>query len=301
MRPSGEFCFERSIPGADICRFGGGGGAAAQVSQYTSYLAAAHAQALGGAPPGFTLGGFVTSMVYQNPFTGRLTYNPDANLAEMSADNDTYRAYVNALVEYTYWPTLLSLSKTSVDLYVYDNASADAAALEFGVQVDADITNVALPRFKRSMQTINAVCSSAFAVGQSVIEAEAARNKNKFKADLYLQNYKERTQAIPAGVDAMLKMMVMKNDSYAKFSTASLEENRQAIIAKVDQADKQMRIKEMEIRWPFELYVYWGNLMAANAGGVSKTGSESGGGGSGLSAAMSGIGSILSIVASIWG
>jgi hypothetical protein len=193
------------------------------------------------------------------------------------------------------------MSRDSVDLYIYDNTSADAAIVEFGVQVDADITNVALPRFKRSMQTINAVCSSSFVVGQAIIEAESTRNKNKFKSDLYLQNYKERTQAIPAGVDAMLKMMVNKNDAYTKLSLTLQEENRQAIIAKVDQADKQMRIQEMYMRWPMELFTYWGNLLSAYKGGVSRTGSESGGGGSGLSAAMSGIGSILSIVGMIWG
>ena len=298
MRLGGEFSFERGIPGADICRMGGGsgGGGSSGAVSYPPYMMMSHLNTLGGGTT-VTISEVVNQKYNNSPFKYHVTYDPTVPITRMQTQNDVYLSFVNNMVEYSYWPTLLAMSAAGIDDYVYDNASADNAALEYGNQVDSDVTYSALPRFRRGMQTINAVCSSAFVAGQALIEAEAIRNKCKFKSDLYLQNYRERTTAIPAGVEAMLKMIVMKSDSFMKVDTTLMEECRQTLVARVDQSERAIKYAEMNSRWDLDLYTYWGNMLASIGSASVKTGTESGGGSGAMSGIMSGLGAVMSIVA----
>jgi len=209
--------------------------------------------------------------VGNSPWTAQAAYDPDADIALMVASHATLQALVTLLSTGTTLDTLVSniLSDTYVD-DVVDEYEADA---------NARLTTTILPRFQRGMQNINAVVSSTFVLGQSNIEAEVARNVNRFSAELHLK----------AASDDALKIVQLKLE-YQKIATQFIiEMYRIKIVAKKEENDVTMDIDDRDARWDMEVFQYGCNVLAAIAGASAGT--------KGPSTAQSVIGGAMSGVA----
>lgn len=184
-----------------------------------------------------------------SPWTGQIAYNPDADIATMVASHTTLQDLITLLSTGTTLDTLVAnvLSDTYIDNLVD----------EFAADLDARMLSEIIPRYERGMQDINAVSSSAFAIGRALIEENQDRQVAKFSAELHVKS----------SSDDALKIIQMKLE-YQKLATSMLIElYRIKIVAKKEQNDLTMDIDERDAKWDLEIFQYGGNLLAAISGG----------------------------------
>jgi len=117
-----------------------------------------------------------------------------------------------------------------------------------------------LPRFQAGMRDINAVTSSAFAIGRAIIEDGQTRQVAKYSADLHYKAFS----------DDALRLIALKLESQKSLTHYAGEINRMKIVAKKEQTDVQLEIDESDATWDLELFAHGGNLLAGIGGGVFK-------------------------------
>ena len=252
---------------------GGSGGASGAVS-HSAYLETVHNDWLDNTGVD-TITSSMTDIMDaaqgNSPWTGLTAYDPDTDIAAMITAEDLLQDLVDLLSTGTTLDTLISnvLDETRIDDLV-DEYEADATA-----RLAATI----LPRYRRGMQDINAVVSSAFAIGEAVIESEQERNVNRFSAELHMK----------AGLDDAIRIIQIKLE-YQRIASAMLTEiYRMKIVAKKEETDVNADIDAKDAKWDLEIFQYGANLLASIGGGTavplgpSRTQSVLGGALSGIS------------------
>ena len=149
---------------------------------------------------------------------------------------------------------------------------------EYTADFDARLTSEVLPRFEAGMRDINAVTSSAFAIGRALIEENQDRQVAKFSSDLHLKAFS----------DDAIKVIGMKLEFQRAASAMIAEANRIKIVAKKEENDINIKLGEKDALWDLEIYQYGSNVMASIGGGVSNPGAK------GPSTAQSVIGGAMS-------
>ena len=198
----------------------GGGGSSGAVS-HSAYLETVHQNWLNRTGMDTMTDSITSAMdtaVGASPWIGKAAYNPDVPIAAYEAVLTAFKAILSGIVDTTNWNALWTQSKLSIGVpstlvaadivvaaAVAPASAAVADALDstdvvgitdaeiladvtaFSDQLDDEITTKVLPRFRRGMQDINAVVSSAFPIGQAVIEAFRDRDVAKHNSTLRLE------------------------------------------------------------------------------------------------------------------
>ncbi len=233
----------------------GGGGGSGAVS-YPTYMTDVHNDWLdntGVDTITSSITDVMNSALGNSPFTGLDAYDPDADITAMIAAEDLLQDLVTLLSTGTTLDTLISnvLDETRIDDLV-DEYEADAAAR---------LVTTILPRFRRGMQDINAVVSSAFAIGEAVIEAEQERNVNRYSAEIHAK----------AGLDSAIQVIQMKLE-YQRIASQMLAEiYRMKIVAKKEETDVNADIDDKDAKWDLEVFQYGANLLSSIGGGTAGT------------------------------
>jgi len=276
----------------------GGGGASGKVD-YPTYMKTWHAAALGidlagtGNQLDSNISDVIDAKIGNSPFAALSAYDPTTQVADMASTITDFKTLVDAFSGELEWPDLVDAAITKIATDVYSTTEVNAEIAAYNALVDQELINVLLPRFRRGMQDINAVNASSFVVGQSLIEASAQRDKDKYAADLRLQNQKEKVASIIASIDTMVKLIVGKLDIQRALTQATLEENRLAMIAYKEETDQDIHLSELDGRWDLEVWNYAGNLLASIGAASVRTGQQTSPFMSALGAGMAGIGGIM--------
>ena len=243
----------------------GGGGSSGNVT-HAAYLEAVHASWLDHAGAD-TISDSVTdvmnSALGNSPWTVLSAYNPDAAIAAYEAELAAFKVLLSGLLETTDWETLYNKADTVLAGVAEAAIIADAAA--FGSILDSDMNTKILPRFRRGMQDINAVVSSAFVLGQSVIEGFRDREIAKYTSQLRLDINSKKITA----VDQMIQMMSRRIAWNESLTRMTVESNRIKIVAKKEESDLNATYDEEDGKWDLEVFQYGANAMAAISGGVA--------------------------------
>lgn len=232
---------------------GGGGGGSGAVS-YPAYLQGIHEDWLDGTGAD-TISQSITDVMNtafgNSPWTAALAYDPDTDLTNLIAAPNVLQTLVTLLSTGTGLDTLVSnvLSATYVDDVV----------TEYAADMDARLNAEIIPRFEAGMLDINAVSSSAFAIGRALIEQNQDRQVNKFAAELHLK----------AASDDALKLIQMKLEYQKSVSQMLAEAYRIKIVAKKEETDSNLEFDEKDALWDLEVFKYGGNLIASIGGGTS--------------------------------
>ena len=199
---------------------GGGGGGSGAVS-YPAYMQTVHNDWLDNTGVD-TITDSVTDIMNAalggSPWAAQAPYDPDADITAWEAVVAAFAAILAGITDTTSWAALFTQALTSVgaaptlviaDETVADEAIADEAVVDeavadmagvtgiteavivadvdaFADQLDDEITTKVLPRFRRGMQDINAVISSAFPIGESIIEGFRDREVAKHNSAIRL-------------------------------------------------------------------------------------------------------------------
>lgn len=232
---------------------GGGGGGSGAVS-YPAYMQTVHNDWLdntGVDTISDSITDVMNSALGNSPWLAQSAYDPDTDIAAMI----TAEGLLQTLVDLLSSGTTLDALVTNV----LDESRIDDLVDEFEADAAARLTSTILPRFRRGMQDINAVVSSAFVIGEAVIEAEQERNVNKFSAELHAK----------AGVDSALQLVNLKLE-YQRIASAMLTEiYRMKIVAKKEENEVEMKIDESDALWDLEVFQYGANLLAGIGGGTA--------------------------------
>jgi hypothetical protein len=289
---------------------GGGGSNSGQVD-YPDYIKHVHADWLAHGDPDDpeTFDAIEASVVDvmnaalgASPFAAMVAYDPTTALAAMdvavgqfaaSSFASLFNAYdsqivpstitsFNAVTEYN---SALASIKAQVDAELYSTTEVDADIAAYGTFLTDQIDTEVLPRFRRGMQDINAVQSSAFVVGEAVIESARLREMVKYGTALRLQNYQQRNQIVETAArsipplalnaytsdkDLAYRLATSDLEYRRALATLSVEAQRLRIIAFKEQFETNAEFDEQDAKWDLEVFQHGANIMAGIAGGVGQ-------------------------------
>ena len=180
-----------------------------------------------------------------SPFAVAVPYDPDTDIA-------AYIAAVGSL------NTLVTGFTTGIGSEA--TITGDVANMEAHLEAlkDDRLTGNLIPRFEAGMRDINAVVSSAFVIGRTIIETDADQEVTRNTAS---HESKLRLHYLPTEVEAAS----MKSD----VTRLMIEAYRIKIVAKKEENDDSIEYDVADAKWDLEVYTYGGNLLAAPGGGVS--------------------------------
>jgi hypothetical protein len=241
----------------------GGGGSSGAVS-YPAYLETVHSEWINDAGADIltqSLADTMNSAFGNSPWTGLTAYDPSADITAYDTVMTAYKVILAGIIDTTDWSDLYTHAKNTIDNAV--DITADVTA--FSDILDDEITTKTLPRFKRGMQDINAVVSSAFVIGEAIIEGFRDRDVAKYTSALMLNNH----SLIMTGTEQMMRLMLQRIGWEENYVKMYIEGKRIKIVAKKEQTDQDAKIDEEDALWDMEVFQYGGNLLAAIGGGVS--------------------------------
>lgn len=280
---------------------GGGGGGSGSVN-YPFYMRQFHTWQLDNNNTDFPRYNVVEvqNQLFDNsPWTAYTAYDPDSDISAWEGEIANFFALISGIADEGNWADFYDQAETSIpdaadidlsDVNGITDAEIDNDIDAFSDQLSNDLTTKALPRFRRGMQDINAVVSSAFPIGEAVLEAfrltEVARHGSSIrltaagknadielgKANIRVENEKLKTQVKFFRVQAselMLRLLIDRigwNEAYMK---TFIEANRIKIVAKKEENAVNMKIDEEDALWNIELFQYGANVLASIGGGVS--------------------------------
>ena len=198
----------------------------------------------------------MNTMLGNSPFTGMVAYDPDSDLSESESSVDDLSTLVALLSAGTGLDSLISS--------VLDDSRIDDSVTEFAADLDDRLTSEVLPRFEGGMRDINAVSSSAFAIGKSIIESAQTRQVAKYSADLHMKAF---------GDDA-IQIIGLKLDYQKLLTHSTIESNRIKIVAKKEEVDAGFKIDQADAKWDINVFQPSANMLASIAGGGGVTGEE---------------------------
>ena len=190
----------------------------------------------------------MNTMLGNSPFTGMVAYDPDSALSNSESSVDDFSTLVALLSAGTGLDSLISS--------VLDESRIDDSVTEFAADLDDRLNSEILPRFEGGMRDINAVVSSAFAVGKSIIESAQARQVAKYSADLHMKAF---------GDDA-IRIIGLKLDYQKLLTHFTIESNRIKIVSKKEEVDAGFKIDSADAKWDIGVFQPSANMLASIAG-----------------------------------
>jgi hypothetical protein len=246
----------------------GGGGSSGAVS-HSPYLETVHGDWLNSAGAD-TISSSITdvmsSAIGSSPWIGKVAYDPSVPIAAYETEMAALKLLLAGLSDTVDWAALYAQAELTLvgpgevaliaEVAAYENILAD------------NLTAEVLPRFRRGMQDINAVQSSAFVLGEAVIEAFKDRDVAKYLSTLRLTMGDKKI----AATEQMLQMMARRIGWNGEFVKYAIESNRIKIVALKEELDQNDVIDEHDAKWDLEVFQSGSNVMAASAGGTSTAG-----------------------------
>lgn len=237
-----------------------------------------------------------------NPFSTLLVYDPDTVLATVDAQvaavvalslGTLYGSYDRKIIGATEtnlniatdYAALVTAVKAAIDLELYSTTEVDADITAFSDLLDDQIDSTVLPRFRRGMQDINAVMTSAYVIGAALIEEGRTKEVAKYGTGLRLQNYSQRNQFVATSalqlIQTKLQALTSDGDLAYRMAVSDMEFQRAVtaimadavrtrIVAKKEELDSELELEEKEAKWKLEVFQFGANLLAGVAGGSSQ-------------------------------
>ena len=224
-----------------------------------------------------------------SPWTGQIAYDPDADVAAWENVIAAFATVLAGMDDIVDWAAFYTQAETSVPDITEASGITEAVIVAdvdaFADQLDDEITTKVLPRFRRGMQDINTVTSSAFAIGTSIIEGfrdrEVAKHNSTVRlnamsknADINIANQRLHSEVKSLRLSAteqMLKLMLQRVSFEEVYMKTFIEAKRIKIVAKKEENEVEMDIDDRDAKWDLEVFQYGGNLLSSIGGGTVAT------------------------------
>jgi hypothetical protein len=159
-------------------------------------------------------------------------YVPTTDVAAMSTVVSTFKSSVDALAYHTDFDTMSTAALSEANNAVSVNISS--AIHDFSDALDTEYTGKLTPAFEGGMRDINAIMSSAFVLGTSLLATEKANKISKYGTDVTVAMLDKRIETYTKGIGTMAQMNKDKYDKLKEWATLSLEQKKTGIAANND-------------------------------------------------------------------
>ena len=154
-------------------------------------------------------------------------------------------------------------------MYPVDDTYISARAAAHANILDNELDAKVYPRFEAGMRDINAVMTSAFAIGRAIIETDRNDKVDKFISDMEYQADTKRSDLISAATSETIRLYLQKLEFERVIMAIGIDKARLAIAAQQDYKTEIKAIAADEGRWELECYKYGANLLAGIGGGTT--------------------------------
>ncbi len=203
-----------------------------------------------------------------SPYAAMTAYDPTTPLGAMDTAVGAFNTRVDALDPDGDWEDAVGVAATKADAAVFDDAYATADIAAFRAMIDDQLENIILPRFQAGLRDVNAVMSSAFVIGESIIESMATNDVTKYGTDLRLKFNIQRNDFVLKGVESILRNQYAVVELEKNVAHYTIEANRMEIAAFKEKKDAENSISVKDGRWDIETFQYGANLLASIGGGT---------------------------------
>jgi hypothetical protein len=203
-----------------------------------------------------------------SPYSTMTAYDPTTRLAAMDTAVGAFNTRVDALDPDGEWETSVDTVVAKADADVFDDAYILADIAAFRAKLDEKMIDTVLPRFQAGLRDVNAVMSSAFVIGEGIIEASLNSDVVKYGTDLRVKLNIQRNDFIQKGVESILRNLYAITELEKNVAHYTIEAQRMGIASLKDKKDTESTIAVKNGRWDLETFAYGGNLLAAIGGGV---------------------------------
>ena len=203
-----------------------------------------------------------------SPYGGMTAYDPSTPLTAMDTAVGAFNTRVDALDPDGDWEAAVDGVVAKADGAVFDDTYILADIDAFRTKLDEQITNTVLPRFQAGLRDVNAVMSSAFVIGESIIEGMATSDITKYGTDLRVKLNLQRNDFILKGVESVLRNLYAVAELEKNVAHYTVEAQRMRIASLKEKKDTENTISIKNGRWDLETFQYGANLLAAIGGGT---------------------------------
>ena len=251
----------------------GGGGSSSGEIDYPDYMEEWHAIEL------INVAADMIGTRASDPYLSAAAYDPTAHLDLMGGGTSDFEAVIDGEGFDAAAAWILAFNAALAVIPTGASLSSDIAAevAAFTNDHDAERNDVILPRFKAGMTDVNAVMTSAFVIGQSILEAYGARDVTRFNSSLtekaFLQEERhkvERSRIAAIAGDSALVAIGMKLDAEKALMHYKTEIQRINIDTRRTRTETDLEIDASSAIWDLETYSYGSNMLAAIGSGTSQ-------------------------------
>jgi len=258
----------------EVVRYKGGGGGSSGEIDYPNYMETIHGEWLdnaGSDTPTSSITDLMNAAFGNSPYAGEVAYDVTNDVTALLAAVAVYNAVVVGFDAETQWEAVMATVRTEIDANVITDADINADAAALRIELEDQLTAEVLPRFQAGMRNINAVLSSAFVVGQAILEDGVDRDVARHTSKLRVASYSDRNKMILQSSDGLMKIVLAWMDQHKALAAMEVESRRLTIVAESEERATQLDIDSSDAKWDMEAYQYGANVMASIAGGSVNT------------------------------
>ena len=251
---------------------GSSGGGSSGAVDYPDYMKDWHKDVLGsGALGGDDVTGVMAAALGASPYAGAVTYDPDTDITAWEAAITGFDAILAGVDPTVDWAALFAQAGASITVAGgITEALITADSLAFSSNLDDEITTKVLPRYEGGMRDINAVVSSAFVIGEGIIEAFRTRDVAKHESALRLSAASENSRrgvaiaGMQLEASSQMVKIFLQNIAWEENLARLIADTRRIkIIAKSEENKQNSDYDEADALWDLEVFKYGGNMLAA--------------------------------------
>jgi hypothetical protein len=198
-------------------------------------------------------GVLVAALTSTSPYATAAAYDVDSAVSLMRTSVENFETAVNGLSTATDLSELVSR--------VLSDEHMDADVVAYSDLLNEQLESVIYPQFEAGMRDINAVMSSAFAIGRANIAVSHTHEVAKHSSSLRLN----------AAGPLALQLIEMRLKYQQAVAHDTVEEFRIATVMKNEELERNVELAHLDSTWQLELFQYGGNLLAGISGGVGRS------------------------------
>jgi len=263
-----------ALCGGALTGGGGGGGGSSGRVDYPDYIKKTHAYWLVGeyaTDPSAIIGGVANDMdaaktsAGGNPYAAAYAYDPTADMEDIESRYEDFNKIVSKLNTELNWSQLADNVESQLTSSVLSDNEIEALVTQFETEQRFNY-NRAVNRFNAGMADINAVTSSAFTVGNALLEDELSRAVANFRSTLSFEVQRQRYNYVLQGIDSMMKAMSLRITADHTATHLYGEIKRLKTQFTREQYDMDLDISVKDATWDVMLYQHGANALSAAAG-----------------------------------
>jgi len=197
---------------------------------------------------------------------------PDWDPSTVIGDMDEAMAYFNDKVTHynpiADWGTAIDAVKLKLE-GLYSDDKIDESVLKYSELLADNLEMETLPRFRAGMRDINAVQSSAFVIGEAMLEACKNREVAKYAADLRKEFDTRELEHIVKDAMQLTQFQLEEAKLVGDYVKTEVDTKRIQAVLKKEQAENNTEYRVESQKWDMDNWTQYGDYIAAMHGGVS--------------------------------